>query len=119
MADPEPGAGGESLHQFTQVLVLSKTQLLLQPNGSFLVGGHGSDCLIRDRHMIALGQQQRPIGLLDPEACAHSGMQQQLLSNTCIVPTSLPQALLDGISAVSELPEVVLNQVALADPEPS
>ena len=69
--------------------------------------------------MIAFGQQQRPIGLLDPEACAHSGMQQQLLSNTRIVRTSLPQALLDGISAVSELPEVVLNQVALADPEPS
>ena len=95
--------------------------LLLQlPHDSLLVGGHcRSDCLIRDRQMIALGQQQRPIGLLDSKACAPAGMQQQLLSNTRIVRTSLPQALLDGISAVSELPEVVLNHVPLADPEPS
>ena len=67
--------------------------------------------------MIALRQHQRPIGLLDPEAGAYAGMQQQLLTHMGIAGSSLAQALLDGVSAAAKLPKIVLDQVALADPE--
>ena len=64
-----------------------------------------------------MGQHQRPIGLLDPEAGSHAGMQQQLLTHVVITGSSLTQALLNGVGAAAKLPKVVLDQVALADPK--